>query len=125
VLIAGSFFIAVATAPYPFSRYYTLRTEARDQGRGYEWWIGRPLGKVAVDLPKLFVTTPSEPADIRDRNYLMSFPNGVNLLMPDFWILKASMLGIPAALLGVAATGLLGLFCWGIWKAFRPFALPG
>jgi hypothetical protein len=61
---------------------------------------------------------------VRDRNYLMSFPNGVNMLKPDFWILKASMLGIPAALLGIVAIGLLGLFCWGLWKTFQPVAAP-
>ena len=121
-LIVCSFAIALATSPYPFARYYNLRREAREQGRGQELWVGKPLLKVAVDVPKLFLPPGGDPADDRDRQYLMSFENGVNLVKPDFWILKAALLGISKVLLGILVFGLLSAFGWGLWRVYTPAA---
>jgi hypothetical protein len=123
-LIAATLTIAIVTSPYPFARYYNLRTEAREQGRGNEWWIRKPILRAFVEFPKWFSPPSGDPAEVRDRQYLMSFPNGVNLVKPDFWILKASFLGIPNALLGVVTIGLLLAFAWGIWKVYGQAPAP-
>jgi hypothetical protein len=119
-LIACALMIGVVTAPYPFARYYNLRREAREHGRGNEWWIRRPVLKAFVEFPKWFCPPSDNATDVRDRQYLMSFPNGINLVKPDFWILKASLLGISNGLLGVVAIGLLCAFGWGMWKVYLP-----
>jgi hypothetical protein len=123
-LVACGFAIALATAPYPFSRYYSLRREAREQGRGQEFWVGRPLFKVPVDVPKLFLPPGNDPADVRDQRYLMSYENGVNLVKPDCWILKAALQGIPVALLLIVTIALLSAFAWGIRRAYLPDKVP-
>ena len=123
-LIACALMIAVVTAPYPFARYYNLRREAREQGRGSEWWIRKPVLKAFVEFPQWFSAPSDDPGDVRDRQYLMSFPNGVNLVKPDFWILKASLQGISNGLLAVIAMGLLSAFAWGMWKVYGHAPAP-
>ncbi len=106
LLIQGLFVL------YPSSRYYTL--DAFDRRNNLQpWWSGQPILEAVDALPELVFGI--EPQGINaGHQYLLTFPNSINLVRADLWLLKASMLGIPRAVSLAIAAVLLLLFLWAL-----------
>jgi hypothetical protein len=117
-LIAFTFLINLATIPYPQSRYYLLKDFAQRQGQ-HEWWSGSLILKAIADLPELVLSGANKHVNDPSRQFLLSFPNSINMLRLDVWIFKAPLFGIPMLAVEILAAGLLLLLGFAIWNTYK------
>lgn len=124
-LIGLSLLVQVPGLFTSMSRYYYL-TKYYEKAGTRPWWHGSALLQAVDALPQLFtpptaVATPGEqtpavgddgePTDVQGmspQEYLTRIPNGINQVTPDLWLLKATYLGLPAAVPVAAGLVLLG-----------------
>jgi len=93
VLLAITLLIQSLLILYPWSRYYTLGVYYQEH-RVHVWWNGSPILAAVAALPELLFGVGSQSNDPAHQ-FLLTFPNSVNLVRADLWLLKASLLGVP------------------------------
>ena len=107
-LVWLAFIIQAVLLPYPGSRYFHMLYYNTKYGLQQPWWSGQPLLAAVSSYPELFggsINSDNSPA----HQYLLTFPNSVNLVRPDLWLVKAPLAGVPAsAALAVGVILLLG-----------------
>jgi len=106
-LIAAALLVQLVLIPYPGPRYFTMEVYNHAHGL-HPWWSGEPLFEAFASLPELFLghgDFSSNPA----HQYLLTFPNSINLVRADIWLFKASMFGVPTFMTIALAAMLLFL----------------
>jgi hypothetical protein len=116
-LVGLSFLVQLVTAPYPFNRYYLQMFASQMNGRR-EWWFGNIIARAVSDLPELFSRVIQSSLSDPLSRYIQSLPNPVNLQRPDLWFLKASLSGVPIAVVSLIAIALL-LLGFGIHSVYQ------
>ncbi len=111
-LIGLACLIQVLLIPYPGSRYYTM--EAYNHQHSINpLWNGKPLIEAVAALPELlFGAGNQNPSPAHQ--YLLTFPNSVNQIRADLWLLKAPLFGLPHSVAYLLAALLLILFVLGM-----------
>jgi hypothetical protein len=94
VLVAAAFLIQVILLPYPGARYFHMGYYNTQHNLQQPWWNGHPVLAAIASYSELFrgVNSDDSPA----HQYLLTFPNSVNLVRANLWPLKISLLGVPA-----------------------------
>lgn len=95
VLVCAAFIIQLILLPYPVSRYFHMQYYNSQHGIQQPWWNGQPLLAAIASYPELFFGKATAHNSLAYQ-YLLTFPNRVNLVRADLWLLKASLLGFPA-----------------------------
>jgi hypothetical protein len=119
-LVGLTFFIQLVMAPYPGGlRYYTM--EVFNQEHGIRaWWSGKPILEAVSALPGLLFAGKSQTTGDVTRQFLLTFPNSVNLVRADLWVIKAPLFGVPA----VVAYLLAGVLAVAFVQAVRVLLDP-
>jgi hypothetical protein len=119
LLVGVAFLIQVFGTVYPESRYYVL-TRFYEEKPNKPWWTGsiplasgdfllkvgrqggaREKGAIAVDSDSASVSRQEEAAFASmttvtdERQFLRSFPNSMNFILPDLFLAKIRALGLP------------------------------
>ena len=110
-LIGLTLLIELVMLPYPgASRYYTMETFNLQHGI-HAWWSGKPLLEAVSVLPAVFAGESQSAGDLAQQ-YLLTFPNSVNLVRADLWLIKAPLFGIPVVIPCSLAVILAVAFVW-------------
>lgn len=121
VLVAAAFVIQLVMTPYTGFRYFTMETYNRAHGL-HPWWSGEPLFEAVTALPELLFGRGDFSANPAHQ-YLLTFPNSVNLVRADIWLFKAPLFGVPAALVWALAAVLFFLGALSL-RTLRPALAP-
>jgi NADH:ubiquinone oxidoreductase subunit 6 (subunit J) len=111
-LISLACLIQMLLMPYPGSRYYTMEVY-NQQHSMTQWWSGKPLLEAAAALPELLLGKGDQ-SNNPAHQYLLTFPNPVNQIRADLWLLKAPLLGVPHFVAYFLTALLLILFVLGM-----------
>ena len=121
-LAALALLIQLIEAPYPGTRYFYLETYNEAHGLT-AFWSGQPLLEAATALPGLLFGSRYQDHSAAHQ-FLLTFPNSVNLVRADLWLLKVRLFGVPKPLALVLAIALLLVACWACTVALSRFSQP-
>jgi len=93
-LVGAAFLVQVILLPYPSARYFDMGYYNTQHNLGQPWWSGQPVLGAITSYTELF--GGANPDNSPAHQYLLTFPNSVNLLRADLWLVKIYLLGVPA-----------------------------
>jgi hypothetical protein len=102
-LVSAAFIIQVLLLPFPVARYYHIQYYNMQLNLPQPWWNGQPVLAAIASYHELFGGVGSD--NSAAHQYLLTFPNSVNLVRANLWLLKLSLLGFPA----IAAAAVCGI----------------
>jgi hypothetical protein len=139
-LAAASIFIQLSALPYPATRYYQTMNYTNAHHQQMPWhgslliaqWeefptivrgsFGAPPQALAPDHGAAGSESASEEtraASMSASEFLASFPNPINLVCADLWLLKAAKMGLPWPIAGALSLMLLAGGVGLVWVGLR------
>ena len=106
LLVSLTLLIQCILIPYPTSRYFTMQVYNQEH-QVHSWWSDNPLLEATAALPELLFGRGYQENDPAHQ-FLLKFPNSINQVRADIWLLKAPSMDIPTVVICLSA-GLLVL----------------
>jgi len=116
VLVSAAFMIQVILLPFPVGRYFYMQyynaRHSMPQPSN-----GQPVLAAITSYPELLAGVSSDKSPAHQ--YLLTFPNSVNLVRANLWPLKLSLLGFPAILVAAVCAIIITMVFYSIRAALR------
>jgi hypothetical protein len=139
-LAVASVFIQLSGLPYPATRFYQMMKYSSAHHQPEPWHGSLVIAQLeefptivrnSLDFPRRSMKSdhdsagaelPSEEARVATMSageYLASFPNPINMVCANLWLVKASKMGVPWPIAGALALALLASALWLVWVGLR------